>query len=315
MNLRAYVSFVELLTKIASVIPFVIGVTYSLYRYGELNLINVLIMFISMITFDMATTAINNYCDYKNELEHLKGDYKGKNPMFQYGISKNVALVTIGILLSVATLLGIVLTLRTNILVLLIGAICFFVGIFYTFGPIPISRMPLGELFSGVFMGLFITFLTVYVNIIDYNFFGIYLDGVNIVGNFNIFEGIGIFIISIPLITGISNIMLSNNICDLEEDIKVKRFTLPYYIGKKRAIILYKLLYYIGYLAIIVGVLIQILPRTALLSVLTLIVVNKNIKLFEEKQIKSETFVLSVKNFALSSSVYVITIIIGTILK
>ena len=233
MNLRAYVSFVELLTKIASVIPFVIGVTYSLYRYGELNLINVLIMFISMITFDMATTAINNYCDYKNELEHLKGDYKGKNPMFQYGISKNVALVTIGILLSVATLLGIVLTIRTNILVLLIGTICFFVGIFYTFGPIPISRMPLGELFSGVFMGLFITFLTVYVNIIDYNFFGIYLDGVNIVGNFNIFEGIGIFIISIPLITGISNIMLSNNICDLDDDIKVKRFTLPYYIGKK----------------------------------------------------------------------------------
>ncbi len=50
-------------------------------------------------------------------------------------------------------------------------------------------------------------------------------------------EFIVICLVSIPMIVGIANIMLANNICDLEEDIANKRHTLPYYIGKKNAII------------------------------------------------------------------------------
>ncbi len=43
------------------------------------------------------------------------------------------------ILFAVAAVVGLVLVARTNIL-LFVGAICFFIGVFYTFGPIPISR-------------------------------------------------------------------------------------------------------------------------------------------------------------------------------
>lgn len=305
MNLKAYISYVELPTKIASIIPFIMGVVYSLYKYGSVNITNLIIMFISMITFDMATTAINNYCDYKNELKHFKEDYKGRNPMFVHGISQKIGLYTIGILLFIAIVLGIILTIRTNLLVLLIGAVCFFVGIFYTFGPIPISRMPLGEVFSGGFMGLLIPFLTIYMNIYNGNYFGIYINKTILTASFDLLEAFSIFIITIPLVGGIANIMLANNICDLDDDIKVGRFTLPYYIGKTASIKLFKYIYYIGYITTVLSVIIGILPKTSLLSILSLFIVQKNIKVFEGKQVKSETFIISVKNFTILGIIYI----------
>lgn len=308
MNLKSYISFVELPTKVASVIPFIMGVVYTLYRYEEVNITNLLIMFISMICFDMATTAINNYCDYKNEIKHMKDKYKGRNPMFIYNISQKIALTVIGILLFIATTFGIMLAFKTNLLVLVIGAICFFIGIFYTFGPIPISRMPLGEVFSGIFMGFLIPFLTIYVSIYSKKYFGIYIDEFIISIKINLIEAITIGIVAVPLIGGISNIMLANNICDLDDDIKVGRYTLPYYIGKDTAIKLYKYTYYICYISIIISVLIGALPKTALLSLLTFYVINNNIKIFLNKQVKSETFVLAVKNFILLGMVYIFSI-------
>ncbi|MGL5348629.1 MAG: 1,4-dihydroxy-2-naphthoate polyprenyltransferase [Peptostreptococcaceae bacterium] len=308
MNLKAYISFVELPTKVASVIPFIMGVVYTLCRYKEVNIGNLIIMFISMICFDMATTAINNYCDYKNEMKHLKGEYKGRNAMFVYNISQKIALIVIGILLFIATIFGIILTFKTNLLVLAIGVVCFFIGIFYTFGPIPISRMPLGEVFSGVFMGLLIPFLTIYISIYNKGYFGIYIDESMLLMKFNIIEAILIGLVTVPLIGGISNIMLANNICDLEDDIKVGRYTLPYYTGKEIAIKIYKYTYYVCYISIILAVLIGALPKTALLSLFTFYVVNKNIKEFLDKQVKSETFILAVKNFTLIGILYILSI-------
>ncbi len=313
MSLKAYISFVELPTKIASIIPFIMGIAYSLYRYNVADIVNLIIMFVSMITFDMATTAINNYCDYKNELKHSSEKYNGKNPMFVYNISENVGLLTIFILLTTAIITGIILSLKTNLLVLLIGIICFFVGIFYTFGPIPISRMPLGEIFSGIFMGFIIPFLTIYVSTYDRGYFGIYIDNYVILARFNIIEIITIFLVTVPIIGGIANIMLANNICDLEEDIKVGRYTLPYYIGKKISINLFKYIYYFGYIVILLSIFIDILPKVSILTILSLYIVQKNIIKFEEKQIKSQTFINSVKNFTFIGLFYVISIFVSFI--
>ncbi|WP_185650869.1 hypothetical protein [Clostridium sp. DJ247] len=68
----------------------------------------------------------------------------------------------------------------------------------------------------------------------------------------NIIEVLYIFLISLPLISGIANIMLSNNICDIEDDLENKRYTLPVYIGSDNALKLYKALYYIAYISITV---------------------------------------------------------------
>jgi 1,4-dihydroxy-2-naphthoate octaprenyltransferase len=109
---------------------------------------------------------------------------------------------------------------------------------------------------------------------------------------------ITLLLISIIPFSTTANIMLANNICDLEKDILVKRHTLPYYIGKK-ALYLFALLNYLPYAAVIAMVALQILHPVCLLSLASIIPVQKNINVFFKKQEKETTFICAIKNFIL----------------
>ena len=313
MTLSSFFQFIEIQTKLASMIPFIVGTLYSLYRYKDFNLKNFIIMGVSLLAFDMATTAINNYIDYKKALKVSGCSYKDKNAIVKHGIKESTAIAIIFALLIIATFFGILLTLNTNIIVLLIGIISFLAGILYTYGPIPISRMPLGEVFSGIFMGFVILFLSCYIHIFDKNIISLIYDNNMLNISINLVEIFYIFLISIPTISGIANIMLANNICDVEDDILNNRYTLPYYLGVKNALNLFRLLYYIGFIDIIILVILKISPVTSLLVILTIIPLNKNIRLFCEKPIKGETFVLSVKNFGLMNITHILSVLIALI--
>ncbi|WP_338025440.1 1,4-dihydroxy-2-naphthoate polyprenyltransferase [Clostridium yunnanense] len=306
LSIGKFFELVEIKTKLASMIPFSLGSAFAIYRYKSFNLKNFIIMFISLICFDMATTAINNYIDHTK----AKNSSEDNSLIAKYGANKSKVLFIIFILLAIATIAGIMLTINTNIIVLLIGIISFIVGIFYTFGPIPISRMPLGEVFSGFFMGFVIIFLSVYIHIFDTNIISFTYQNYMLSIGINLMEIVCIFLFSIPAIGGIANIMLANNICDVEEDIQNNRFTLPYYIGRPMALKLFKLLYYVGYVDIVLLALLRVIPLTSLFMLITLIKVNKNIKLFEDRPIKNENFVVSVKNFLLINGSQAIIMII-----
>jgi 1,4-dihydroxy-2-naphthoate octaprenyltransferase len=309
LSLTNFFKFIEIQTKLASMIPFIVGTLYSLYRYKSFNLKNFIIMWVSLLAFDMATTAINNYIDYKKAINGHEYDKENKNNIIRYNIKESTAVAIIFILLSIAVFFGILLTLNTNVVVLLIGIISFLAGILYTYGPVPISRMPLGEAFSGMFMGFVILFLSCYIHIFDKNIISLMYHNNMLNISINLLEVFYIFLIAIPTINGIANIMLANNICDVEEDVINNRFTLPYYLGVKNALKLFKALYYIGYLAIILLVFLKISPVVSLLVILTIIPINKNIKLFTLNPIKSETFVLSVKNFALINITHILSLL------
>jgi 1,4-dihydroxy-2-naphthoate octaprenyltransferase len=124
----------------------------------------------------------------------------------------------------------------------------------------------------------------------------------------NLVELFYIFLFSIPAINGIANIMLANNICDVDEDILNKRFTLPYYIGRENALKLFAALYYIGFLDTVALTLLGIAPPISLLILLALIPVQRNIRLFQVKPNKSETFVLSVQNFAVMNVAQILSV-------
>ena len=160
-------------------------------------------------------------------------------------------------------------------------------------------------------MGFFITFLAVYIHIFDKEILNISILEGNLKLIINLKVIMSIFIISIPLIVGIANIMLANNICDMEDDFINRRFTLPIYIGKENALNIFKYLYYIGFVGIIIGVILKVLPITSLLVLLVFIPINKNIKLFYTVQSKKDTFVLAVKNFVLLNVTYIFTILLG----
>lgn len=305
----------EIQTKVASVIPYLLGTFYVLYRYENFNLKNAIIMFLSMIIFDMTTTVINNYIDYAKAIKKEGYGYETHNAIVSHNLNPKVVRTLICTMLVVAVTLGLILVKNTNIIVLLIGAISFVIGITYSFGPIPISRTPFGEIFSGLAMGFIITFLSIYIHIFDAGILSVNINELsNINISFNFIELIKIFIICLSPIMGISNIMLANNICDIDEDIENKRYTLPIYIGKENALRVFKWLYYIGFISIFIGILIRALPVVSIVTLLVLKVVQGNINKFNKLQTKKDTFILAVKNFVITNLVYVITILCGLIL-
>ncbi len=315
MSIGSFLKLVEIQTKVASMIPFLLGTMFTLYRYDNFKPENFIIMFVSLLSFDMATTAINNYYDYKKATRTKEDSYRKTNIIGRDNLKESTVVGIIITLVLIAIVFGAILTVKTDVVVLLIGAISFATGVLYTFGPIPLSRMPLGEMFSGFFMGFIILFLSIYIHIFDSNIVVIGFQNGILNVSVNVVEVIYMFLISIPAVGGIANIMLANNICDLEEDIINKRYTLPYYIGRNSALGLFKALYYIGYLAIIAMVILKIAPLAVLLVLLTIIPVNKHINMFYEKQVKSETFVLGVKNFLIMNGALLLIMIIVNILS
>ncbi|MBC1474527.1 1,4-dihydroxy-2-naphthoate polyprenyltransferase [Listeria grandensis] len=316
MSIPAFLKLVEIQTKIASVFPFIIGTLFAVYQYDLFNWKNTLIFFGSMLIFDLTTTAINNYMDYRKATNNHDYDYRTtSNVIGQEQISEKTVIITIFLMFFIATGLGVWLVVETDLLVLLAGFICFCIGILYTFGPVPLSRMPLGEIFSGVTMGFGIVFLAIYVNAYDAGIANLIWAGEWVTVKVNLLEIIRIAVVSLPCIFTIANIMLANNICDLDEDIRNHRYTLPYYISKKYAVILFNALYYASFGAIVASVIVGFLSPVMLLTFIAIIPVFKNLQKFNAEQVKAKTFVISIKNFVATNSALVIFLVASLILK
>ena len=309
--MKDIIELVELRTKIASVIPFIVGLLYSICTFRNFNAVNMALFFIGMVCFDMATTVMNNLMDYvkaKNETYRQEENIIGTS-----SLTVKQAEMIFGSLVGVATIIGIILVLRTNIILLFVGALCFIIGIFYTFGSIPISRMPLGEVLSGVTMGFGIFWIVIFLNSPEASFAWMGLEEGMLVVRLAILDHFKVALLSLPLVCTIANIMLSNNLCDLETDITNDRYTLVYYIGKLTALKLYQGLYLIGFVAMVLAVVFRIAPILMLGTLLVGVPVYKNIQLFMQKQEKRTTFALAIKNMLMIHVVQMVLLVISVI--
>lgn len=294
--IKRFFSYVEIMTKITSIFAFGMTLAYLFYLGQPVNLKLTGVFFLAMFIFDLTTTAINNYIDTKTNTQILQ-------------FNRKTALIIIYIMFIISAGLGLYLAYCTDIIVLLLGMLCFMCGVLYTYGPIPISRQPLGEIFSGVFYGLLIPFILLYINMPK----GTYLDLMFTKESIDIsvkwLPAIKVLFLSAAPVFTTANIMLANNICDVEKDVKVKRFTLPYYLGDK-ALIVFAFLYYAIYGAAIVMVVFRLLPPIYLVMIISIIPVTKNIRIFMEKQEKSTTFICSIKNYIIIMSADIIALLL-----
>lgn len=315
MKVKSFFKYVEIQTKAASMIPFAAGTILAYYRFQAFNLKNFILMLLSLLSFDMTTTAINNYIDYKKAKKRSGYGYEKYNAIVRDKIKESEAFAVIVILLMIAAVAGFLLFLNTNIIVLILGMISFAVGVVYTAGPVPISRTPLGEIFSGFFMGFLIPFLSIYIHVPGEQILSYAVNNCILDLKINLKEIITIFLYSVPAVTGIANIMLANNICDIEDDLENNRFTLPVYIGTSSSLVLFRTLYIVAYFAILISIIAGLLPVTLLLFFATLIPVWKNINKFYEVQSKQDTFALSVKNFAVMNITLIFSMVLAIIIK
>ncbi|MDR1912912.1 MAG: UbiA family prenyltransferase [Clostridiales bacterium] len=297
--IKRFLKFIEITTKIASFVPFLIGLAYVFYLQGRIDVFYSAFFAVDIMLFDLPVTMINNYLDKRRS---------GESPHF----SKMVSLTLIISMTSLSILMGLYLTYVFGPIILFTGILCFFTGIFYSATPICLSRTPYGEIFSGLVQGFCITFMIVFINLpkgylVDLQFANEFMQL-----QVNMLNMIRLVLVTLPAVFCISAIMLANNICDVERDTKVNRFTLPYYIGKDLALKIYRLLYIGVYAVIYAAIFVKALPLLFCgLMFVTLPFVMKNVTAFTKKPEKSTTFILSLKNFILILIPYMIAIFLG----
>lgn len=313
MTAKVFLELVEIRTKLASLFPYVIGMLFSWYYFDQVIVENMLLFFVAMLVFDMATTAINNVMDYKKAKNNHYQEMTNIVGKAQLSVQK-VSLLIVG-MIACSSLIGLYLTYKTSLLLLGMGGACFLIGIFYTFGPVPLSRMPLGELFSGITMGFGIFFITIYLNVYDLNVLGLVIADGQFLIHGDIKQLIVIAWASVPMMFTIANIMLANNLCDLEQDISNHRYTLPYYIGKQNGLRLFNGLMYGSYFFVISGVLVGLYSWPMLFVCGTFPMIQKNIRTFNNHQVKSETFSIAIKNLVLFNGAQIMGLMISLLIK
>ncbi|MBO0473907.1 1,4-dihydroxy-2-naphthoate octaprenyltransferase [Enterococcus sp. DIV0840] len=315
MSLKVFLQVVEIQTKLASLFPFAVGVLFSIAYFNQFQLGYTVLFFIGMVVFDMATTAINNYMDFKKAKSEV---YKyEENIIGSSGIAPVLVRNMIFGMIAFSAVIGLFLTVQTGWLFLVMGGVCCFIGIFYTFGPIPLSRMPLGEVFSGFTMGLGIFAMTIYLNVQESRPFYLLLDWS--LGTFaltgNLWAVFAIIWASLPMVFTIANIMLANNLRDLDTDIENHRYTLVYYIGRKQGVILFQLLMLACYVVVLIGLPFGVYRWPILTVFLSLPVVWKNLQLFKKELPHPKSFGYSIKNLMAFNGSYLVGLLLTIVLE
>jgi 1,4-dihydroxy-2-naphthoate octaprenyltransferase len=295
-----FLSYVEIKTKITSVFPFLMTLAYLFSSGYKIDARRTIIFFIGMFFFDLTATTINNYFDTKKNRQALD-------------ISRFSAKVVTVLLMLVSVFFGLYLFLLTDIVVLVLGGLCFLFGIVYSFGPVPISHGPYGEIISGFFYGFVIPAILFYINMPAGGLLSYSLQNGVLTARVSVRPVAGLILLSVVPFCLTANIMLANNICDVDKDISVGRYTLPYYL-KDYACLAFSGFYYLAYFSVIIMVVFGLLTPLSLIILLTVLPVQKNISSFNKKQIKEETFIVSIQNFLLIIITHTILIFAGGVL-
>lgn len=253
-------------TLTASFVPVFTGSALALYD-SALTMTLFIAMLLACLLIQAATNMFNEYYDYVRGLDNEKSVGIG-GTIVRDGVSPKFIRNLAFLFYFISVLLGIYICYSSSWWIAVIGLISMAVGYFYTAGPFPIAYSPLGELFSGFFMGPVIIMITYYIQTGSFSWSAFYVS-----------ISVGIFI---------GAINMANNIRDLDGDKEGGRKTLPIILGRPKAINFLATLFIISYLWIIFLIISNHVTIWALLTLCSIPKAIEAIKLFRGKTIPME---------------------------
>ncbi len=199
-------------TLTASVYPVQVGTAASrdLGSEDHIKISLFIAMLCTCLLIQAATNMFNEYYDYKKGLDDHESVGIG-GAIVRNGMSPELVLRLAIAFYILAAILGLFLAANSSFWLLPVGLVCMAVGYLYTGGPFPISWTPFGELFSGVFMGMFIIVIAFFIQTGNIQSYVIWL--------------------SVPIVITIGLINMANN-CYRVKDKASGRKTLPILLGK-----------------------------------------------------------------------------------
>ncbi|TGA97147.1 1,4-dihydroxy-2-naphthoate polyprenyltransferase [Sporolactobacillus shoreae] len=191
-------------------------------------------LFIAMLAASMliqiATNLFNEYFDYKRGLDTSESVGIGGS-IVRDGFRPKTILNLALMLCLISILIGVYICIESSWWIALAGIVCMLTGYLYSGGPYPIAYTPFGELASGLFMGVFIIWISFFIQAETLT--------------------LSTILISVPIGILVGGINMANNIRDLSGDQEKGRKTLPILLGRTRAINLLAALFAFSYLWII----------------------------------------------------------------
>lgn len=242
----------------AAIVPVVTTTLFYLYQGGKFRGDLLVAILLAAVLGQSFTNIVNCYSDFMSGLdtEDTIFDSAGSVIVGEGVDPKEVKILMVYVfILSIIPILY--LTHVRGPLVLIFGGIGVISGLIYSAGPIPISTTPIGEIYSGIIDGFFISGLSYFI----YSG-GLYWE---------------VFFIAIPSVLWVTTMTFTNSICDMEKD-RSHRLTLALFLGKKRSILALKL-FYLGMFSFLgAAIAIGLLPMSMLLLTLTLPVIWKRLR-------------------------------------
>ncbi len=249
----------------ASIIPVLFGsVLAVLLNPGlKFNFINFFVCMIGCILVHVGTNLINDIFDYEKGIDKEDKDLgipHGGSMVLSMGLL-NLKQMKMGATISLllAALTGVYLYTQAGIWILYLSLFGLLSAIFYTAKPIALKYKALGDIQVIISFGLGMTLGAYIVQTRQFSYLPL--------------------LFSIPLGLLIDAILHSNNIRDINFDGKFGVKTLPILIGEKLSIKVYYFLILGAYLSVIIFAALKLLPWFALLSLITLPLALKLVKM------------------------------------
>ena len=200
-------------TLTATFSPVILGTVIAFYD-ANIHWLLFIAMMVACLALQIATNLFNEYYDFKRGLDTADSVGIGGG-IVRHGLKpKNVLTVAL-LLYIVAAFIGMYICMNSSWWLVVIGLIGMAVGYLYTGGPLPIAYTPFGELVSGLLMGTCFVLIAFFIQT-----------------NTVTIESL---LISIPIGILVGAINMSNNIRDIEEDIKGGRKTLVILLGERKS--------------------------------------------------------------------------------
>ncbi|GFH41669.1 prenyltransferase [Lactococcus hodotermopsidis] len=313
MTFKTFLNFTRIQTLPAALLSPIAGVIFSLYYFQSFHLLPTVLFFIGLTAINLFVSAWNNLMDYQKALDpHYKTH---ENILSTRHIAPSLALKICLALLAVDVIVGIAVVLTTNLAILPVGALCFIIAIFYTFGPFAFSRFPLGEMLAGFAEGICGFFFGIYINSFDKGYFSLKFDKLMLTLNMDLAVLLPIILVGIMCFCMNFNVMLADNICDLTQDEKNGRLTLPHFIGIPNALKLFVGMYLLASVCVLLAIIFGILPKTVLLMSLCTPLILRHVMKFLKKQDKRETFILSIRNLMIFNGSLALSIAVALVFR
>lgn len=237
---------VDIRTKIVSVSSLLVGSGWALATAPErFSWALFGLMAVATLLVDMGTTGFNSFFDFTTGVDTRESDQERFKALVQREIDPRIALHLSFALYAVAVPLGLAIGARAGWGVVAAGAFCMAFAYFYSGGPHPISRTPVGEFFAGGLLGGALVAIAAYVQTQR-------LDAATL-------------LVGIPSSLIIAGILSTNNACDRVGDERAGRRTLAIALGPRRSHLPVFALIAATYAAIVLLAALRVLPPWAFL--------------------------------------------------